>query len=105
MKDRIFSHRDMIFTMPLLTVCLKTVRPITVTARRKNWIKKEMKPKAKGLKPKYDGKCRELGLGPAAGSVVRLKTPLSGQTRFNDLVKGPISFNNDELDDLILKTI
>jgi len=65
--------------------------------------KKRSEAKAKGLKPKYDGKCRELGLGPAEGSVVRLKTPLSGQTRFNDRVKGPISFNNDELDDLILK--
>ncbi len=65
--------------------------------------KKRNEAKAKGLKPKYDGKCRDLGLGPAAGSVVRLKTPLSGLTQFNDLVKGPIRFNNDELDDLILK--
>ncbi len=65
--------------------------------------KKRNEANAKGLKPKYDGKCRDLGLGPATGSVVRLKTPLSGITRFNDLVKGPISFNNDELDDLILK--
>jgi glutamyl-tRNA synthetase len=65
--------------------------------------KKRSEAKAKGLKPKYDGKCRELGLDPAEGSVVRLKTPLSGQTQFNDRVKGPISFNNDELDDLILK--
>jgi glutamyl-tRNA synthetase len=59
--------------------------------------------KAKGLKPKYDGKCRDLGLGPAPGSVVRLKTPQWGETQFNDMVKGTITFNNDELDDLILK--
>jgi glutamyl-tRNA synthetase len=58
---------------------------------------------AKGLKPKYDGRCRELGLGPAPGSVVRLKTPTEGFTRFNDLVKGPKSFDNNELDDLILR--
>jgi glutamyl-tRNA synthetase len=58
---------------------------------------------AKGLKPKYDGRCRELGLGPAPGSVVRLKTPTDGFTRFNDLVKGPKSFDNRELDDLILR--
>ncbi|MFO7985756.1 MAG: glutamate--tRNA ligase [Desulfatiglandaceae bacterium] len=57
----------------------------------------------KGLKPKYDGRCRELGLGPKAGAVVRLKTPLSGSTRFEDLVKGPITFNNEELDDLIIR--
>jgi len=58
---------------------------------------------AKGAKPKYDEKCRELGLGPAPGSVVRLKTPQTGTTQFNDLIKGPIRFNNEELDDLILK--
>ena len=59
--------------------------------------------KAKGLKPKYDGKCRKLGLCAAPGSVVRLKTPQWGETQFIDLVKGSITFNNDELDDLILK--
>ncbi len=59
--------------------------------------------KREGLKPKYDGTCRDLGLGPATGSVVRLKTPLSGTTQFNDLVKGPIRFNNEELDDLIIR--
>lgn len=58
---------------------------------------------AKGLKPKYDGKCRDLGLGPAPGSVVRLKSPQTGRTVFHDLVKGPVSFDNEELDDLILK--
>jgi len=55
--------------------------------------------RSKGLKPKYDGTCRDLGLGPAPGSVVRLKIPLSGITQFIDLVKGPISFDNEELDE------
>jgi len=59
--------------------------------------------KAHGLKPKYDGTCRNLDLGPAPGSVVRLKSPQTGSTRFHDLVKGPISVDNEELDDLILK--
>jgi len=58
---------------------------------------------ARGLKPKYDGKCRELGLGPAPGSVVRLKIPQTGITQFHDLVKGPIRFDNEELDDLVLR--
>jgi glutamyl-tRNA synthetase len=58
---------------------------------------------AKGLKPKYTGKCRDLGLGPAPGSVVRLKTPKTGITQFNDLVKGRVRFDNEELDDLILR--
>jgi glutamyl-tRNA synthetase len=57
---------------------------------------------AKGLKPKYDGKCRDLGLGPGPGAVVRLKAPQRGRTVFHDIVKGAISFNNEELDDLVL---
>lgn len=57
---------------------------------------------AKGLKPKYDGRCRELELGPGPRAVVRLKSPQSGKTQFHDLIKGPISFNNEELDDLVL---
>ena len=64
---------------------------------------KRKEAQSKGLKPKYDGTCRNLGLGPAPGSVVRLKTPLTGTTAFNDLVKGPIRFENEELDDLIIK--
>lgn len=37
--------------------------------------------------------------------TVRLKVPLSGQTRFRDLIRGgdePISFDNDQLQDLVL---
>jgi glutamyl-tRNA synthetase len=60
--------------------------------------RKREQAKARGLKPKYDGKCRELGLGPKPGSVVRLKSPQMGKTIFKDLVKGPISFDNDELE-------
>jgi len=55
------------------------------------------------LKPKYDGTCRNLGLEKAPGAVVRLKSPLTGRTTFEDLVKGVISIDNDELDDLILQ--
>ena len=58
---------------------------------------------AKGQKPKYHGKCRNLGLGPVPGSVVRLKTPKTGITQFNDRVKGRVRFDNEELDDLILR--
>ena len=65
--------------------------------------KKRKEAQSKGLKPKYDGTCRNLGLESASGSVVRLKTPGSGVTAFKDLVKGPIRFENEELDDLIIK--
>ena len=34
--------------------------------------------------------------------VVRFKGPLDGETRVDDLVKGPVRFHNKELDDLVL---
>jgi len=59
--------------------------------------------------PGYDRHCRDLsqeerdkkkaeGITP----VVRFKTPLSGQTGFNDLIWGKVVFENDTLDDFIL---
>ena len=65
--------------------------------------RKRIEAKERGLKPKYDGTCRDLGLGKAPGAVVRLKSLLTGRTTFKDLVKGVISIDNDELDDLILQ--
>jgi len=55
-------------------------------------------------KPRYDGNCRELGLKPDAGSdlVVRFKNPQQGAVSFADHVKGTVSVNNSELDDLII---
>jgi len=59
--------------------------------------------RAAGKKPKYSGRCREKALGPGPGRVVRLKTPHNGVTAFDDLVKGPVAFPNEELDDLVLR--
>lgn len=55
-------------------------------------------------KPRYDGNCRELGLKPNADSdlVVRFKNPQQGAVNFADHVKGTVSVNNNELDDLII---
>ncbi len=56
----------------------------------------------KGGKPKYDGTCRSKGLGPGPGRVVRFNLPPSGVTSFDDMIKGRITVDNSELDDLIL---
>lgn len=58
---------------------------------------------AAGRKPKYDGRCRHRGLGPGPNRVVRFLAPDSGTTVLNDLIKGPIFFENAELDDLVLQ--
>src|SRR5712692_383163 len=63
----------------------------------------------KGEKPRYDGRWRPerakaLGLKKPEDvkPVVRFRTPEEGSVAWNDLVKGPISFPNAELDDLVL---
>jgi len=65
--------------------------------------KKRKEAMARGEKPKYDRKCRDLGLGPAPGAVVRIKAPLTGTTQFKDIIKGTISVPNEELDDIIIR--
>ena len=57
---------------------------------------------ANGLKPQYDGRCRDLNLEKSDDTVLRLKTPQDGQIILKDFVRGEISFNNTELDDLII---
>ena len=64
---------------------------------------------SRGDKPRYDGRWRPerakaLGLvAPAAiKPVVRFRTPEEGEVSWDDLVKGPITFPNAELDDLVL---
>jgi glutamyl-tRNA synthetase len=54
-----------------------------------------------GCKPRYDGTCREKNLGPAS-AVVRFKSPPTGTTVIEDIIKGRIVFNNEELDDFVI---
>ena len=58
--------------------------------------------KAAGLKPKYDGRCRERGLENSEKTVVRFKNPLDGDVVIKDVVKGNIVISNQELDDLVV---
>ncbi|MDO5536203.1 MAG: glutamate--tRNA ligase [Desulfovibrionaceae bacterium] len=59
--------------------------------------------KAMGLKPRYNGHCRELHHGPAEGACVRLKCPAEGKIVFDDMVKGRISVDVSELDDMVIQ--
>lgn len=56
-----------------------------------------------GRKPMYDGTCRDRKLPFGIGSVVRFLAPRDGVTVVRDLIKGDVSFNNAELDDMIIK--
>ena len=60
--------------------------------------------RAGGQKPRYDRHCRDLGRRPEKGesAVVRFKNPPEGSVVFDDVVRGRVVIDNDELDDLIL---
>jgi glutamyl-tRNA synthetase len=60
---------------------------------------------ARKEKPRYDGRCRH-GRGPGPSSerqpVVRFANPEEGATVVEDVVHGAVTFQNKELDDLII---
>ena len=64
--------------------------------------------RARGEKPRYDGRWRPepgkvLPVVPqGVPPVVRFRNPQDGVVSWNDLVKGPISISNRELDDLVI---
>ena len=60
--------------------------------------------RARGEKPRYDGRCRRRTGPPPAGvePVVRFRNPTDGEVVFEDLVRGAVAFDNRELDDLVI---
>ncbi len=63
----------------------------------------------KKLPPGYDRTCRDFTdaeclkcEGQGMVPVVRFKTPLTGETRINDLIRGEVVFDNKTLDDFVL---
>jgi glutamyl-tRNA synthetase len=63
---------------------------------------------AKGMPPKYDGRCRDIERRETRDErrekkpAVRFKMPQEGQTVVKDLIRGRIVFENAQLDDLII---
>ena len=60
--------------------------------------------KARKEKPRYDGRCWNLPTAAVEGKpfAVRFKTPSEGQTVVHDLLRGEVTFDNSELDDLVI---
>ena len=60
--------------------------------------------RARGEKPRYDGRWRDSLEKPPAGvkPVIRFRNPQEGEVSWADEVKGLITIGNGELDDLVL---
>ena len=54
-------------------------------------------------KPRYDGHCRGLSVAADEPHVVRFRNPPDGSVVVDDRVRGKVVFQNDELDDLIIR--
>lgn len=81
--------------------------PCFCTAERLEELREQQK--ANNLPAGYDRRCRNLPADVAAERVaagekhvVRLKAPFHGETAFTDLIRGPISYQNRVLDDMVL---
>ncbi|MGB9561737.1 MAG: glutamate--tRNA ligase, partial [bacterium] len=75
----------------------------TCTKERLEEVRKEQM--AKGIPPRYDRHCRDLGIKGSPGDpdkVIRFKIPYTGNTKFNDIIRGEISFSNALLDDFVI---
>jgi glutamyl-tRNA synthetase len=61
--------------------------------------------RAEGRRMLYDGRWRDRDPAeapPGVEPVVRFKAPRSGETRIGDLVQGPVTVANDQMDDMVL---
>jgi glutamyl-tRNA synthetase len=60
--------------------------------------------RARGEKPRYDGRFRDFTGTPPEGvePVIRFRNPLEGEVKFTDMVRGEIVVSNSELDDLVI---
>jgi glutamyl-tRNA synthetase len=81
--------------------------PCFCSAERLDKVRAEQK--AQNLTTRYDGHCRnlsqdEIAKQKAAGAphVIRLRVPTDGVTRFEDLLRGELQFDNERIDDQVL---
>jgi glutamyl-tRNA synthetase len=59
----------------------------------------QARAKERGGPPGYDGYCRDRALEPAVGRMLRFRTPDTGDTAFDDMIRGRPTFPNDKIED------
>jgi glutamyl-tRNA synthetase len=95
--ERVSLHREMVQKL------LQEGKAYNCTCTAEELEANRKQALASGQKPKYNGKCRDKKLAKTPGSVVRFRGAQTGITIVEDLIKGNITFNNEELDDLIIE--
>lgn len=59
--------------------------------------------KAAGRPPGYDGYCRDRGLEPAIGRLLRFRTPDTGTTSWADVIRGEVVYENSSIEDFSVR--
>lgn len=59
--------------------------------------------KAAGRPPGYDGYCRDRGLAPELGRLLRFRTPPTGTTSWADIVRGEVVYENASIEDFSVR--
>lgn len=73
-KARISLHERNDLYNSYVDKLLETGKAYHCSCTPKKWKPCAKPPAPPASKPKYNGKCREMGLGPGPGRVVRFKT-------------------------------
>ena len=95
--DRQFIYKEKVDQL----ISEKKAYPCFCTAEELDLKRKQAQ--AKGLKPKYDGTCLNRSDKPEGiPFVIRFKVPKEGSVTVKDILRGNITFQNVELDDLII---
>jgi glutamyl-tRNA synthetase len=59
--------------------------------------------KTSGPAPGYDGYCRDRGLEPTIGRLLRFRTPDVGTTAWHDVVRGEVVYENASIEDFSIR--
>ena len=59
--------------------------------------------KASHRPPGYDGYCRDRGLAPELGRLLRFRTPSTAKTSWVDLVRGEVVYDNASIEDFSVR--
>ena len=59
----------------------------------------QQRARERGGPPGYDGHCRDRGLEPTAGRMLRFRTPRDGRTVFADVIRGEVAVDNTSIED------
>src|SRR5262249_4311748 len=63
---------------------------------------KAAREKGLGGKPGYDGFCRDRGLSSGPGRALRFRVPDEGVTGWDDLIRGKVAFENEDIEDFVV---